>query len=47
VFPGKSKTVKLKLDPGKYVLFCNKNDGAQAVHFKEGMQTDFTVTPTT
>jgi len=24
VFPGKSKTLKLKLDAGKYVLFCNK-----------------------
>jgi len=47
VFPGKSKTVKLKLEPGKYVLFCNKNDGAQAVHFKEGMHADFTVTAAT
>jgi len=47
VFPGKSKTLKLKLDPGKYVLFCNKVDGADTVHFKKGMHTDFTVTAAT
>jgi uncharacterized cupredoxin-like copper-binding protein len=46
VFPGKSKTFTLKLDAGKYVLFCNKVDGT-TVHFKKGMHTDFTVTPAT
>lgn len=44
VLPGKSKTLKLKLDPGKYVLFCNRTDGTKTVHFKKGMYTDFTVT---
>ena len=44
VFPGKSKTLKLKLAAGKYVLFCNKVDG-KTVHFKKGMHTNFTVTP--
>jgi uncharacterized cupredoxin-like copper-binding protein len=46
VFPGKSKSFTLKLDAGKYVLFCNKVDGT-TVHFKKGMHTDFTVTPAT
>jgi uncharacterized cupredoxin-like copper-binding protein len=42
--PGFSKTLKLKLSAGKYVLFCNSVDGTK-VHFKEGMHADFTVTP--
>ena len=44
VNPGFSKTLKVKLSAGKYVLFCNSVDGTK-VHFKEGMHTDFTVTP--
>jgi uncharacterized cupredoxin-like copper-binding protein len=44
VFPGKTKTLKLKLEAGKYVLFCNKVDSKTAVHFKKGMHADFTVT---
>jgi uncharacterized cupredoxin-like copper-binding protein len=44
VFPGKSKTLKLTLEAGKYVLFCNLVDGKAAVHFKKGMHADFTVT---
>jgi uncharacterized cupredoxin-like copper-binding protein len=47
VLPGTTKTLKLKLDAGKYVLFCNKNDGATRVHFKRGMHADFTVTAAT
>jgi hypothetical protein len=43
VNPGFSKTLKLKLSAGKYVLFCNSVDGTK-VHFKEGMYADFTVT---
>jgi uncharacterized cupredoxin-like copper-binding protein len=45
VLPGQTKTVKLDLDAGKYVLFCNRKDGTKAVHFKKGMYVDFTVTP--
>jgi uncharacterized cupredoxin-like copper-binding protein len=44
ILPGQTKTVKLDLAAGKYVLFCNRNDGTKAVHFKEGMHVDFTVT---
>jgi uncharacterized cupredoxin-like copper-binding protein len=44
VLPGKTETLKLDLEAGKYVLFCNRNDGTKAVHFKEGMHADFTVT---
>jgi uncharacterized cupredoxin-like copper-binding protein len=47
VLPGTTKTLKVKLDAGKYVLFCNKNDGATRVHFKRGMHADFTVTAAT
>jgi uncharacterized cupredoxin-like copper-binding protein len=47
VLPGTTKTLKVKLDAGKYVLFCNKNDGATRVHFKRGMHSDFTVTAAT
>ena len=43
VAPGTTKTLKLKLGAGKYVLFCNLIDGKQA-HFKEGMHAEFTVT---
>jgi uncharacterized cupredoxin-like copper-binding protein len=43
VNPGFSKTLKLKLSAGKYVLFCNSVDGTK-VHFKAGMHADFTVT---
>ncbi len=43
VLPGTSKTFKLKLSRGKYVLFCNLIDGTKA-HFKEGMHAQFTVT---
>ena len=43
VNPGFSKTLKLKLSAGKYILFCNNVDGTK-VHFKEGMYADFTVT---
>jgi uncharacterized cupredoxin-like copper-binding protein len=44
VLPGQTKTLKVKLDAGTYVLFCNLVDGANAVHFKKGMHIDFTVT---
>jgi len=44
VLPGQTKTLKVHLDAGKYVLFCNLVDSAEAVHFKKGMHTDFTVT---
>jgi uncharacterized cupredoxin-like copper-binding protein len=44
VLPGQTKNLKVKLTPGKYVLFCNLVDSAEAVHFKKGMHTDFTVT---
>ena len=44
VLPGQTKTLKVDLEAGKYVLFCNAVDGANAVHFKRGMYTDFTVT---
>jgi uncharacterized cupredoxin-like copper-binding protein len=44
VLPGTTKTLKLKLEAGKYVLFCNKIDGATRVHFKRGMHADFAVT---
>ena len=43
VNPDSTKTFKLTLPAGKYVLFCNSVDGAK-VHFKEGMYADFTVT---
>jgi uncharacterized cupredoxin-like copper-binding protein len=43
VLPGQTKTLKLKLAAGKYVLFCNNVDG-KTVHFKKGMHADFTVT---
>jgi hypothetical protein len=43
VLPGSTKTLKLKLDAGKYVLFCNEVDG-KTVHFKKGMHVGFTVT---
>jgi uncharacterized cupredoxin-like copper-binding protein len=43
VAPGATKTLKLTLGAGKYVLFCNLIDGAKA-HFKEGMHAEFTVT---
>ena len=38
-----TKTFKLTLPAGKYVLFCNRVDGSK-VHFQEGMHADFTVT---
>jgi uncharacterized cupredoxin-like copper-binding protein len=47
VLPGTTKTLKIKLDAGKYTLFCNKNDGATRVHFKRGMYAGFTVTAAT
>jgi uncharacterized cupredoxin-like copper-binding protein len=47
VLPGSTKTLKVDLDAGNYVLFCNKNDGSTRVHFKRGMYTDFTVTAAT
>jgi uncharacterized cupredoxin-like copper-binding protein len=43
VDPGKTKSLKLKLEAGKYELFCNRLDGTTS-HFKEGMHVDFTVT---
>jgi uncharacterized cupredoxin-like copper-binding protein len=45
VLPGQTKTLKLDLDAGKYVLFCNRVDGTTTIHFKKGMHADFTVTP--
>jgi uncharacterized cupredoxin-like copper-binding protein len=42
--PGKTATLKVKLDAGKYQLLCNRVDG-KTVHFKKGMHADFTVTP--
>src|SRR5262245_1695679 len=36
--PGKSGTLTINLDPGSYVLFCNK-----AGHFKAGMVNQLTV----
>ena len=41
--PGKSKTLTVTMTAGKYVLFCNREDGS-TVHFEKGMHTDFTVT---
>ena len=38
--PGKSGTLAVKLDPGAYILFCNKPG-----HFKAGMYAAFTVAP--
>ncbi len=42
-----SKTVKLDLQPGSYVLFCNiteeESDGTIESHFQKGMHTDFEV----
>lgn len=43
VLPDTTKTLKLDLPAGKYVLFCNSLDGKIA-HFKEGMHAEFTVT---
>ena len=43
VDPGKTKSLKLKLEAGKYVLFCNRLDGTTS-HFDKGMHVDFTVT---
>ena len=43
VLPDTTKTLKLKLPAGKYVLLCNRIDGKIA-HFKEGMHAEFTVT---
>jgi uncharacterized cupredoxin-like copper-binding protein len=44
VLPGQTKTLKVDLEAGQYVLFCNRVDGTTAIHFKEGMHVDFTVT---
>jgi uncharacterized cupredoxin-like copper-binding protein len=44
VLPGQTKTLKVTLKPGTYVLFCNLVDGANTIHFKRGMHTVFTVT---
>jgi uncharacterized cupredoxin-like copper-binding protein len=38
--PGQTKTLRLVLRPGNYLLICN-----QADHFKSGMRTDLVVTP--
>ena len=43
VKPDTTKTLKLDLAAGKYVLLCNRVDGTK-IHFKEGMHADFTVT---
>lgn len=43
VKPGATKTWKVKLGAGRYVLFCNLIDGSKA-HFHEGMHAEFTVT---
>jgi len=37
--PGSSKTLKLTLKPGNYILICN-----QPGHYHQGMTTTFTVT---
>lgn len=37
--PGKSGILAVTLEPGSYILFCNKTG-----HFKAGMATQFTVT---
>jgi hypothetical protein len=42
VLPGTTKTLKLKLEAGKYVMFCNLIDGNKS-HFKQGMHADFSV----
>jgi uncharacterized cupredoxin-like copper-binding protein len=42
--PGKTEDLKVTLDAGDYVLFCNRVDG-NIVHYKKGMHTNFTVTP--
>ncbi len=42
--PGKTEELKVTLDAGDYVLFCNRVDG-EIVHFKKGMHADFTATP--
>ena len=38
-----SKTWKVTLPAGKYVLLCNLNEGGH-VHYQKGMHTTFTVT---
>jgi uncharacterized cupredoxin-like copper-binding protein len=45
ILPDQTKTLKVDLEPGKYVLFCNRVDGTTTIHFKKGMHADFTVTP--
>ena len=42
--PGATEDLKVTLEAGDYVLFCNRVDG-NIVHFKKGMHSDFTVTP--
>jgi uncharacterized cupredoxin-like copper-binding protein len=42
--PGETEELKVTLDAGDYVLFCNRVDG-DIVHFEKGMHADFTVTP--
>jgi uncharacterized cupredoxin-like copper-binding protein len=43
VNPGTEKELKLTLEPGRYVLFCNRTEGP-IHHFAKGMRTPFTVT---
>jgi hypothetical protein len=44
---GTSKSVKLDLEAGSYVLFCNiteeEDTGEVESHFAEGMHSDFEV----
>ena len=46
VATGTSKSVELKLTPGRYVVFCNvveDVDGTKVSHFKKGMHSIVTV----
>jgi plastocyanin len=46
VAKGTSKSIKLKLTPGRYIVFCNivEEEGAEKVsHFKKGMHAVLTV----
>ncbi|MDO8614662.1 MAG: hypothetical protein Q7T33_02860 [Dehalococcoidia bacterium] len=44
---GRKSGATFTLDPGKYVLICNRvdeRDGEKMVHYQKGMRTAFTVT---
>jgi uncharacterized cupredoxin-like copper-binding protein len=44
--PGQKKSLTVDLEPGKYILACNRGEetgGQVPSHFKQGMRTAFTV----